>query len=61
MPDWIILSSASCILLTAALDIFGGPFLIGRNEIRCTAWSYILELIKSAAGIILAGRCLGWW
>jgi len=49
-------------LLSSAITIVGGPFLIGKPRTgKFTASAYLIALVQAAVMIALAGRILRWW
>ena len=49
------------LLILAGLNVFVGPFMIGKERKPATADVYVIQLLISGLVIIVSGRVLGWW
>ena len=49
------------LLILAGLNVFVGPFMIGKERKPTTADVYVIQLLISGLVIIVSGRVLGWW
>jgi hypothetical protein len=59
--DMVITCSAYAALAIAALNVFFGPFVIGRKREPMGGLGYVINLVFSAIYVVLAGIALGWW
>ena len=49
------------VIVVCALDVIGGPFLIGQPRKPYTAITYLVQLLICTLLVALSGRILGWW
>ena len=59
--DIVVMIATIILLVLAGINIFVGPFMIGKERKPATADVYVIQLLISGLVIIVSGRVLGWW